>query len=218
MSVVQSGLLQRLQQTGEQSDWGRLIDLFSSHLFLWACRSGLQGPEAAELVREVFARVMRELPGQSGRAFAGQPERNPPWSRPLESSEGDAAGRELGGWSENDAGESPAGPEPAEQTWTFRGWLRRLASEQRRELIRKRKVTTGAPAVPADAETVPVAADALWEGEYLPFLLGAAVDLLQGAFPPADWKVCREMTIEGRSAAEARVLQRLRQELNGLLD
>lgn len=55
-------LLKRLQQTGEQVAWERLVDLHSPLLYLWACRAGLQGPEAADLVTQVFDVVAEKLP------------------------------------------------------------------------------------------------------------------------------------------------------------
>ncbi len=158
------------------------------HLFLWACRAGLPGAEAADLVRGVFAAVAQKLPEfRTG---------------------------------------SPSG---------FRPWLRTLAHTQRRELLLKQKVLTGHPGQQADAPApVPADADALWEGEYLPFLFRAAVELMQPEFSPADWKACWGVAIESRPAAdvarelgltvaavyaaEARVLRRLRQELDGLLN
>jgi DNA-directed RNA polymerase specialized sigma24 family protein len=184
MPASPSSLLQRLQQHGDQTAWGQLVELFSAHLFLWGCRAGLSAAEAAELVRATFAEVARKLP-----AF-----------RPG----------------------SPGG---------FRAWLRELAQAQRRELLRK-KVPAGGPA--AEPALVPPDANVMWEGEYLPFLLRAALDLVQGEFPTQDWKAFRAVTAEGRSPAdvagelglpvgavtiaEARVLRRLRQELDGLLD
>jgi DNA-directed RNA polymerase specialized sigma24 family protein len=185
MSDSQPGLLLRLQRTGAQADWGRLVDLSSAHLFLWGCRAGLPGPEAAELVRRVFDAVAGKLaefrPG------------------------------------------SPGG---------FRAWLRGLAHAQRRELLRQ-KVPAG-QAAPEDPPPVPAAADALWEAEYLPVLLRAAAELMQAEFAPADWKAFWGVAVEGRPAAdvsrdlgipaaaayaaEGRVLRRLRQELDGMLD
>jgi RNA polymerase sigma-70 factor (ECF subfamily) len=186
MSGSPTGLLQRLQQTGDAAAWGRLVDLYSAHLFLWACRAGLPGAEAADLVRDVFAAIAQKLPEYRTT--------------------------------------SPGG---------FRAWLRTLAHARRRELLAKQKVPAG-HAAPDAASPVPAVADDLWEGEYLPFLLRAAVELMQPEFPPSDWKACWGVAIEGRPAAdvarelgltvaavyaaEARVLRRLRQELDGLLN
>jgi len=70
MSDSLPGLLQRLQENGEKAAWERLVDMHVPLLFLWGCRAGLQGPEAADLAREVLAAVARQLqefrPGQPG--------------------------------------------------------------------------------------------------------------------------------------------------------
>jgi RNA polymerase sigma-70 factor (ECF subfamily) len=78
-------------------------------------------------------------------------------------------------------------------------------------------------------ETVP-----LEEEEYRQYLVSRALQLMQGAFQPATWKACWEYVVANRPAAEvaaelgltvnavhlarARVLRRLRKELEGLLD
>jgi RNA polymerase sigma-70 factor (ECF subfamily) len=186
MNSSQPGLLLRLQQTGNPADWGRLVDLYSTHLFLWACRSGLQGAAAADVALSILAKVSQNL-------------------------------------SEFRIG-APGG---------FRAWLRSVAHAQRRELLQKQIAPSGGPAAQADTP-VPAAAETLWEPEYLPFLLKAAVQMFQSELPAADWKACLGLTIEARAAAdvaretgltvaavyaaEARVLRRLRAELDGLLD
>jgi DNA-directed RNA polymerase specialized sigma24 family protein len=186
MSNAPPGLLQRLQQTGAPDAWGQFVDLYAAPLFLWGCRAGLPGPEAADLVRGVLAEVARKLPEFRG----GTP-------------------------------------------GAFRTWLRTLAHAGRRELLRK-KVPAAAAGKPEEPAPVPAAADAVWEAEYLPLLLRGAVDVLRPDVPPAEWKACWGVTVEGRPAAEvarelgvpiaavyaaeSRVLCRLRQELGGLLD
>lgn len=185
MSFTSGSLLQRLQQSGDQAAWERLVDIYSGHLFLWACRAGLPGEQAADLVRGVFAAAAAKLtefrPG------------------------------------------APGG---------FRAWLRGLAHAQRRELLRKQVHAGGAAA--ADIPAPPAAAETMWEAEYLPSLLTPAVELLQAEFAPAEWKACWGVAVEGRPAAdvgrelgltpadvhaaEARVLRRLRLELEGMLD
>jgi RNA polymerase sigma-70 factor (ECF subfamily) len=180
MSASPGSLLQRLQQSGDRAAWERLVDLYSGHLFLWACRAGLPGEQAGELMRKVFADVAARLPECRG---------------------------------------------------GFRAWLRDLAHARRRELLLQ-KVPAGAG--PVDLPATPLAADALWEEEYLPSLLGPALDLVQGEFPAREWQACWGVVVEGRLAddvarelgitpadvqvAEARVLRRLRLELAGLLD
>jgi RNA polymerase sigma-70 factor (ECF subfamily) len=51
---------------GDQAAWQRLVDLYSPQLFLWACRTGLPGGEAVDLVRRVFLALALKLPEQQG--------------------------------------------------------------------------------------------------------------------------------------------------------
>jgi RNA polymerase sigma-70 factor (ECF subfamily) len=76
--------------------------------------------------------------------------------------------------------------------------------------------------------------DAFWEKDYRSQLVGRALELMQSHFQPATWKACWECVVNGRSPVEvaaqlgisvnavyiakSRVLSRLRQELDGLLD
>jgi RNA polymerase sigma-70 factor (ECF subfamily) len=189
MNESHPSLLHRLQQAGDQAAWERLVDLHSALLYLWACRAGLRGNEAADLVTQVFAAVLKKLPEHGGVLPTGG----------------------------------------------FRGLLRSLAHAARRDLLLRRPVPVGGPPSPAaDPGRVPAGAETLWEAEYAGFVLARAVELAQPEFPAEDWKACWEVAVEGRPAAdvarvlgmtpaavyaaEARVLSRLRQELEGLLD
>jgi RNA polymerase sigma-70 factor, ECF subfamily len=78
------------------------------------------------------------------------------------------------------------------------------------------------------------AADPFWEAEYRQGLLKRALELMQTEFQPTTWKACWQCVVDGQSAAEvaqalgispgavymakSRVLSRLRQELDGLMD
>jgi DNA-directed RNA polymerase specialized sigma24 family protein len=173
---------------GDPAAWSRLVDLCSPHLFLWACRAGLHGAEAGQFLRKVFT----ELAGKTAAFQPGQ----------------------SGG---------------------FRGWLRSLAHAQRREMLLARQLAGGGPAQPAtDPDVVPPDAESLWQEEYLPVLLRSAIDQLRGDFAPALWHAFEVLSIEGLpsdqaartlgvgeaalQAGNARVLFRLRQEFDGLLD
>lgn len=109
----------------------------------------------------------------------------------------------------------------------FRNWIRILAHQQRAELIQRRPAKTPVSPVPPTADTI-------WQAEYAVLLLGPALEQLQRAFPPAEWKSSWGTAIEGRPPAdlaretgttlaavrvsEAKMVRRLRQELDGLLD
>ena len=76
--------------------------------------------------------------------------------------------------------------------------------------------------------------DDLGETEYREFLVSRALEVMQAEFQPTTWKACWEHVVAGRPAADvagelgitpnavylakARVLRRLRAELDGLLE
>ena len=94
------------------------------------------------------------------------------------------------------------------------------------------------PAVPrsaADPDDQPgPEAEAFWEAEYRQYLAGRALAVMRTEFQPTTWMACWECVVHDRPAAEVaaelglsvgavraakfRVLTRLRQELDGLLD
>lgn len=181
-------LLKRLRVPGETKAWDRFVELYSPVLFSWARRVQMQEADAADLVQEVFALLVRKLP-----AF------------------------------EYDPGKG------------FRNWLRTVTLNKWRELLRKR---SGAP--PLDNQTLldqipaPAEEGPFWETEYRAMLMRRLLDGLRADFQPATWQACWACAVDGRSATEVgqqlkmsagavraakfRVLARLRDELEGLLD
>jgi len=117
---------------------------------------------------------------------------------------------------------------------SFRAWLRTVTLNKGREI--RRRVSVPAPLQGADLDDVAESADgnSLSGVEYRQHLVGRALRLMQAEFPAATWKACWETTACGRPAAAVaaelgispeavyvakfRVLNRLRQELAGLLD
>jgi RNA polymerase sigma-70 factor (ECF subfamily) len=115
---------------------------------------------------------------------------------------------------------------------SFRGWLHTVLLNHWRD----RRVR--APALALDLAPVqapdPDPAELLEEIEYRRYLVSRALQLMQADFQPATWKACWETVVNGRSAADvaaelamtpaavyaatSRVLRRLRQELEGLLE
>ena len=88
-------------------------------------------------------------------------------------------------------------------------------------------------------ETIQLAAvadevDLFEESEYRRFLVNRALDVMQAEFRDEVWQACWKQTVEGRKAADvaqemglpinvvylakSRVLRRLREELDGLMD
>jgi RNA polymerase sigma-70 factor (ECF subfamily) len=117
---------------------------------------------------------------------------------------------------------------------SFRAWLRTVTLNRWRNNLRRRS----AQPMGSDAEMLadPAAddADGLEEAEYRQYLVGRALQLMQAEFQPATWKMFWEHVVVGRSpaevaadvgvsidsvyAAKSRILRRLRQELDGLLE
>jgi RNA polymerase sigma-70 factor (ECF subfamily) len=188
MDPTSSSLLLRLRQPGEEASWQRFVDLYTPLLYYWACRMGLSGNDAADLVQDVFVTLVQKLP-----EFVYDPSKK------------------------------------------FRAWLRTITENRWRDLQRRKAVGphVGGPDGLEEA-AVPDGAAALWEGEYREHLLARAIQVMQSDFQPATWKACWALIVEGKSgadvaaelgmsldavyAARSRVLRRLRQELDGLLD
>jgi len=167
------------------SAWARFVDLYAPLLHSWAGRLTPSEADAADLVQDVFVILLRKLP-----AFRHD-------------------GRHR-----------------------FRAWLRVVLLNQWRDRYPARVVgpLPDGPAGLAD----PAAADpaeAVAEAEYRQYLVGRALELMHTDFEPATWQACWEVTVHGRAAGEvaaelglsvgavyaatARVLRRLRQELQG---
>ena len=122
-----------------------------------------------------------------------------------------------------------------DQHGSFRGWLRTLLRNQWSNRRRRRRPPVVDPAVldGVNAESSNPAEE-LEENEYRRRLLARALVLVQGDFQPTTWQAFQETAVRGRPvevvareldltaaavhAAKARVLRRLREELDGLLD
>ncbi len=62
MPTTSESLLQRLRQPGDQQAWGRFVKLYTPLLYYWARRAGLQEHDAADLVQDVLALLLKKLP------------------------------------------------------------------------------------------------------------------------------------------------------------
>jgi RNA polymerase sigma-70 factor, ECF subfamily len=187
MNTTPVSLLERLRRPGEQAAWGRFVELYTPLLYYWARRMGLQEPDAADLVQEVFTLLVQKLP-----QFAYDEHRS------------------------------------------FRGWLRKVTVNKWREKQRRASGRPGAAAGPLPELAGPDGAEAFWEAEYRGHLVRRALEVMQSEFQPSTWKACWETAVEGRPAADVaaelglrvgavraakfRVLSRLREELEGLLE
>ncbi len=117
---------------------------------------------------------------------------------------------------------------------SFRGWLRTVTHNKFLDHQKKhaRRPITGDAGLLDDVAAP--AAEAFWEAEYRRHLVDRALAVMQAEFAPTTWQACWRFVVEGRPAAEvavelgisenavyiakSRVLRRLRQELDGLLD
>jgi RNA polymerase sigma-70 factor, ECF subfamily len=117
---------------------------------------------------------------------------------------------------------------------SFRAWLRAVALNRWRNLLRRRCPTPGGGDEALAQVEAPDGFVAFEEEEYRQYLVRRALRLMQAEFQPVTWKACWEYAIVGRPAeevaqelgitvnavylAKSRVLARLRQELERLLD
>lgn len=62
MHSTPPSLLERLRQPGEQIAWERFVELYTPLLCQWARRLGMRDADIADLVQDVFLRVLRKLP------------------------------------------------------------------------------------------------------------------------------------------------------------
>lgn len=117
---------------------------------------------------------------------------------------------------------------------TFRSWLRTVAQNCWRNLHRRAAIPLAASASELTELAAPNDDDPFWEVEYREHLVGRAFELMRADFHPTTWQACWCLVVEGQPAAEvarelgisvgaaymakSRVLSRLRQELDGLVD
>jgi RNA polymerase sigma-70 factor (ECF subfamily) len=72
MTRTPISLFDRLQTPTDGPAWSRFVRLYTPFLFHWAHRRGLSPEDTADLVQEVFAHLLKTLPGfryDPGRSF-----------------------------------------------------------------------------------------------------------------------------------------------------
>jgi len=190
MTTTSESLLFRLQLGGEKPDdvaWEEFVSLYTPLMFFWARKMGLDQNDAADLVQDVLTRVFQKLPQLKY----------------------DAAG-------------------------SFRGWLRTVTINRYRELCR-RKSHGESPASQSMIEGLaPVqVAESTWDIDYAKLLVAQAMEGMKDNFAPATWEAlklvmkdqCKVDDAAGQTrvsawtiySARARLMKRLREELDGLL-
>ena len=115
---------------------------------------------------------------------------------------------------------------------SFRSWLKTVLMNRLRNQIAARRATVVVGSL--DEIAAPDFPEPLSEAEYRGMIVNQALRIMQDAFEPATWQAAKACLVDGRPAAEvaaetgmsinsvylarSRVLKRLRQELDGLLD
>ena len=188
MDSTSVSLLHRLRQSDHAVAWERFVDLYAPLIYHWGCHQGLQPTDAADLVQEVMAILLVKLP-----EFDYDPKRR------------------------------------------FRGWLRTVTLNKARDFQRREAVRPNS-GLEETIDRVSVASeeDLFEESQYRLYLLQRVRQLMEAEFEPHTWQACWMQVAEGRSAADVgrelgispnavrvakcRVLRRLREELDGMLD
>jgi RNA polymerase sigma-70 factor (ECF subfamily) len=116
----------------------------------------------------------------------------------------------------------------------FRGWLYTITRHCLVDHLRRRVKQPAVGAAALDDVAVPDPIDEIEDAEYRQMLVRRALEVMQAEFARTTWKACWLVAVEGKTGAEAaaalgisenavyvarsRVLRRLREELEGLLD
>ena len=190
MNTTPVSLLERLRQASEvrQADWDRLVELYTPLLYYWARRQGLQEADAADLVQDVLAVLVRELPRfeyDRGKSFRG-------WLRTLT----------LRKWWEKCRRQqlSPLPPDdPALEGLASPDTLRAFEEADYRQYLAQRAL-------------------ALMQKEFQPTTWKACWEVVVSGRPARDVAAELGVSIDVVYASRSRVLRRLREELSGLLD
>lgn len=188
MDSTSVSLLRRLRQPDQEAAWQRFVDLYAPLVFHWGRNQGLNATDASDLVQEVMAILVSKLP-----EFEYDP------------------------------------------TKRFRGWLRTVAVNKARDFQRRQaaRPDTGIDET-VEAVTVATGVDLFEEAEYRKFLVNQALTTMKSEFPEHAWQACWMLVADGQSAAQVaqqlgisensiyvskcRIMRRLREELEGLMD
>lgn len=189
MNSTSESLLLRLKAADDHQAWAKFVRLYTPLIFYWARRIGLQAQDAADLVQDVLTIVFQKLP-------------------------------EF----EYDRDKS------------FRAWLRTVTMNKFRQWCRKKSlgaldVTQTVWSNIAEQSSL---AESTWDLNYRQELVARALDLLEPEFQPATWQALKQYVLSGGPAGEiatehglsvwtlyaakSRLLARMREELDGLID
>ncbi len=188
MESTSESLLARLNSVDNSDAWSRFIELYTPLIFYWARKTGLPTQDASDLAQDVLGIVFQKLP-----QFKYDPDRS------------------------------------------FRGWLRTITLNRYRQLCRRKSINmidaTGAMLGNlADSRQ----AESTWDLNYARHLVATAMDSMRGDFAPQTWEALTQLMKTGQPAADvaretgisvwtiyaakSRLMKRLRNELEGLLE
>lgn len=164
------------------------MELYAPLIYHWSLKTGLSGDDAADCVQDVLALLVHKLP-----TFTYDPNKS------------------------------------------FRAWLRTVTLNKCRDALRKGATIGQAagPLGPEDAQS-PDDVALFTDRDYQLFVVQRALEVMQAEFESTTWRACWCQVIEEKPAAQvarelnlsenavylakSRVLRRLRDELDGLLD
>ena len=193
MDETRQSLLLRAQ-TGEEEAWKGLADLYRPLIIGWLNRQGVPAVDLEDLSQDVLLSVVKHLPGFEHSGNRG----------------------------------------------AFRSWLRTIVCSRTIDYWRAAGASTRAGGGSGATAALEQIADPdsdlnrQWDEEHDRYVLGCLLDLVEQEFEPATLRAFRRLALEGASGAEvaaelglsvaavymakSRVLQRIRQEADGLID
>lgn len=193
MNETRESLLLRAQ-AGEKAAWKELTDLYRPLILAWLNRQGVPARDLEDLSQEVLLSVVEHLPDFQHRGHRG----------------------------------------------AFRSWLRTIVSSRTADYWRKADGDTqasggsGAAAALQQIADPDSAANRQWDEEHDRYVVHCLLDLVEEEFEPITLRAFRRLALDGVSGAEAarelglsvaavyvaksRVLARIRQKAEGLID
>jgi RNA polymerase sigma-70 factor (ECF subfamily) len=189
MTTTSESLLFRLQDqaTPDNDAWNRFVHIYTPLIFFWARKTGMAQSDASDLVQDVLTLVFQKLPDFK-----------------------------------------------YDSSRSFRGWLRTVTLNKYRELLRRKssKLTTASESMLENLAPISVA-ESTWDIDYARLLVAKSMELMESDFAEGTWEALKLVMHSGLSvdaaaeetnvstwtiySAKARLMKRLRDELDGLL-
>ncbi len=193
MDETRQSLLFRAQ-TGEENAWKDLMDLYRPLIIGWLNRQGVPAADLEDLSQDVLLSVVKQLPSFEHSGHRG----------------------------------------------AFRSWLRTIVCSRTIDYWRATGASTQATGGSGATAALQQIADPdsdlnrQWDEEHDRYVLGCLLDLVEQEFEPATLRAFRRLALDGTSGAEvaeelgmsvaavyvakSRVVSRIRQEAEGLID